>query len=207
METAKQKWNKRFSEQGYAYGSSPNVFFKETLDNYHFSGKILLPAEGEGRNAVYAAQKGLEVTAIDISEAGKLKAEALAKARNVSITYQIADFTTNILPEATFDVAALIFAHFPIAIAHQCHRSIANAIKPGGHIIIECFSKGHTKLRKLNAAIGGPQTEDRLLSLKDICFHFSDFEILLATTLETNLAEGKYHNGKAKVIRFIGRKV
>ena len=58
----------------YAYGITPNVFFKETIENYDLKGEILLPAEGEGRNAVYAAKNGLKVTAFDISREGKNKA-------------------------------------------------------------------------------------------------------------------------------------
>lgn len=202
----KQKWNARFSEESYAYGTTPNAFFKETLDTYKFSGKILLPAEGEGRNAVYAAQQGFEVTAIDISEAGKQKAEMLAKAKGVTFAYEVGDIRDIALLQETFDVAGLIFAHFPIEIATECHHLIAKAIKSGGYVIIECFGKGHSELRKENPAIGGPESENRLSSLEDIIEDFSDFEVLLADTPEITLSEGKYHNGNAKVIRFIGKK-
>lgn len=69
----KKLWDSRYSNLNYAYGIEPNKFFKEVLDKNNFTGKILLPAEGEGRNAVYAAKKGLDVTAFDISIEGKKK--------------------------------------------------------------------------------------------------------------------------------------
>lgn len=202
----KQKWNARFSEEGYAYGTAPNRFFKEILNRYQLSGKMLLPAEGEGRNAVYAAQHGFKVTAIDISDAGKQKAELLAKAKGVTFAYEVGDIREIALQEETFDVAGLIFAHFPIDIVNECHHMIAKAVKPGGYIIIECFGKGHSELRKENPAIGGPESENRLSSLEEIIEDFSDFEVLLADTPEITLSEGKYHNGSAKVIRFVGKK-
>jgi hypothetical protein len=70
-------WNERYGADEYVYGKEPNGFLKEFIDN-HPPGKILLPAEGEGRNAVYAASKGWEVTAFDFSEEGKKKALKLA---------------------------------------------------------------------------------------------------------------------------------
>lgn len=206
MKSVKEKWDKTFSEKDYVYGTKPNLFFKETIEKYKLSGTLLLPAEGEGRNAVYAAKNGFMVTAIDISEAGKVKAEKLAKAENTFIDYIVSDFSTIKIPLATFDVAALIFAHFPNEIAYDCHRKIADAIKPNGYIIIEYFAKGHTKIREQNPNIGGPNTENRLMNLEEIKKHFFDFEILLCKTVTKTLSEGKLHNGKALVNHFIGKK-
>ena len=81
----KQMWDNRYRASEYAYGTEPNTFYKQTLDEYDLKGKILLAAEGEGRNAIYAAEKGLEVVAFDISEEGKKKALQLAKKKNVNI--------------------------------------------------------------------------------------------------------------------------
>ena len=69
----KEFWDERYAEPDYVYGKAPNKYFKEKLDEIQ-RGKILFPAEGEGRNAVYAAKKGWRVSAFDISEKGKEKA-------------------------------------------------------------------------------------------------------------------------------------
>ena len=67
-------WNDRYSNPEYAYGTAPNEWFKEQLTHLPGKGRILLPAEGEGRNAVFAAKQGWEVSAFDPSEAGREKA-------------------------------------------------------------------------------------------------------------------------------------
>ena len=82
-------WDQRYSDDQYAYGIEPNAFLKECLDKHPFSGSILFPAEGEGRNAVYAAKRGLKVVAFDPSVEGKKKAEKLAAKNQVSIEYII----------------------------------------------------------------------------------------------------------------------
>ncbi len=89
MKKMKEMWDNRYSTEDYAYGIAPNVFFKEVIAKYKLKGKMLLPAEGEGRNAVYAAKNGLEVTAFDISLEGKNKAIKLAERENVKIKYEI----------------------------------------------------------------------------------------------------------------------
>ena len=84
----KDFWNDRYGRAEYAYGKEPNVFFKEQLDQLQ-PGKILLPAEGEGRNAVYAAEKGWQASAYDWSENAYKKAMQLAEEKKVNIDYQI----------------------------------------------------------------------------------------------------------------------
>src|SRR5210317_1097755 len=104
-------WDSRFKEKEYVYGTLPNVFFKNTLDKYNLKGSILLPAEGEGRNAVYAAQKGLDVFAFDTSIEGKNKAVKLAQRNHVSINYEVGDFFELELANERFDAVAFIYAH------------------------------------------------------------------------------------------------
>lgn len=80
----KNKWDKRYSSEEFAYGEEPNKYLKQQLDKLKV-GTILFPAEGEGRNAVYAALLGWNVFAFDISKEGKKKALQLAKSNNVMI--------------------------------------------------------------------------------------------------------------------------
>lgn len=202
----KTMWDVRFSEEGYAYGTEPNEFLKSVIESYELTGSMLFPAEGEGRNAVYAATQGLDVTAFDISEEGRKKAMKLAADNNVEIEYEIGNLTDLELANKKFDSAALIFAHFPVEILSEYHKKIAELIKPGGILILEGFSKAHLPLRKQNPAVGGPGNIEVLFSLESIQNDFSDFEALMHGEVQVELSEGKYHNGTAKVIRFIGRK-
>lgn len=202
----KELWDSRYANTDYAYGIAPNQFFKEILDQNSFEGRILLPAEGEGRNAIYAAKKGLEVFAFDISSEGKKKALKLAKEERVEINYEVGDFFNLQLINEKFDVAALIFAHFPSNISPKYHNKVAELIKPNGMLILEGFSKNHIELQKENPKVGGPKNIDMLFSVESIKNEFSNFETILLEEKEIELKEGKLHRGQSKVIRFIGRK-
>jgi len=202
----KEMWDERYRSKRYAYGTAPNVFFKSSLEKYLLEGSILLPAEGEGRNAVYAAQLGLDVTAFDISEEGRKKALRLAKSHNVDINYKVGDFLEMDFSEKSFDVAALIYAHFSPEFLSSYHKKIARLIKPNGMIILEGFSKNNLPLREKNPKIGGPKNLEMLFSSETIRKEFPNFEILELEEVETELNEGDFHIGIAKVIRFVGKK-
>ncbi len=199
-------WDTRFSQKEYAYGVLPNAFFKSVLDTYNVKGKLLLPAEGEGRNAVYGAKKGLEIYAFDTSKEGCKKALKLAKENKVTINYEVGEFDDLELLNEKFDVVALIFAHFSIDIVSEYHKKITSLLNPNGLIILEGFSKSHLEYQKNNPKAGGPKKLEMLFSKETIKRDFPDFEILKLEEIETELQEGLYHQGKAKVIRFIGRK-
>lgn len=202
----KEMWNARYGAKDYAYGTEPNTFFAETLVNYQLTGKLLLPAEGEGRNAVFAAKNGMSVSAFDISEEGKKKALALAAANNVSIDYEVGDFLKMDFTTSSFDSAALIYAHFPPPILSIYHQRIVEILKPNGLIILEGFSTNNLPYREANPKIGGPDKIEMLFSIEKIKNEFPNLEILQLEEVEVNLNEGLYHQGKGKVIRFIGRK-
>lgn len=202
----KEFWNNRYESNEYAYGIKPNNYFKEILDKNKLTGRILLPGEGEGRNAVYAAKKGLNVFAFDISEKGQNKAFKLAEKESVTIVYEVGDFLQMPLTNNSFDVAAMIFAHFPHNIISTYHKKIAELVKPGGMIILEGFSKGHFELQQKNPNAGGPKNINMLFSYKQIKSDFSNFEIIEMDEKEIELQEGEFHKGNARVIRFFGKK-
>ncbi len=199
-------WDQRYSSSNYAYGINPNEFFKDTLNEYALNGNILFPAEGEGRNAVYAAKKGLKVTAFDISKEGRKKALQLAKEENVTLHYEIGALEDLELVNTKFDVAALIFAHFPPTILSDYHNKISDLIVAGGMIILEGFSKNHLPLRNANPKLGGPNKLEMLFSVDSVKKDFPNFEIIQLEEVDVELNEGEFHNGRSKVIRFVGRK-
>lgn len=202
----KEFWNERFGHQEYAYGTKPNEFFKQSLDFYKPKGKILMPAEGEGRNAIYAAKTGLEVFAFDTSEQGQKKALQLAENENVRITYEVGTLPNITFMEETFDVLGLVFAHFPPDIRESFHKTLGSFIKPKGLVILEGFSKANLKLREANPNIGGPRSLDMLFSTEQIQNDFPEFDVLKLEETLTELNEGKFHKGMASVIRFVGRR-
>lgn len=198
-------WNERYSATEYAYGTEPNEYLKQQLINIP-EGTILFPAEGEGRNAVFAASIGWQVTAFDQSTEGQRKALELAAERRVSIDYLVGEFAEMHFPPAHFDAIALIYAHFPAATKLDYHKKLSSWLKPGGLLIFEAFSKKHLSYRQKNPAVGGPDNEAMLFSIREISESFSNYDVLELTETTVNLQEGLYHNGEGSVIRFTGRK-
>jgi 2-polyprenyl-3-methyl-5-hydroxy-6-metoxy-1,4-benzoquinol methylase len=199
------RWNDRYSNEEFAFGVHPNDYLKEQLEKLPI-GKILFPAEGEGRNAVFAAKLGWTVSAFDISIEGKNKALRLAETNNVTIDYQVGELRTlNYTPEQ-FDTIALIYAHFPADIKSSIHKTLNNYLRKGGYIIFEAFSKKHIDYVTKNEKVGGPKDIASLFSIDEIKSDFANYEIIELVEKEIELSEGQFHNGKGSVIRFVGRK-
>ena len=156
-------WNQRYSEPEFAYGEAPNVFLKTQIDLLA-AGKILFPAEGEGRNAVYAAKLGWEVAAFDTSEAGQKKAFVLAEKNGVAIDYIVNSFDNLPYQVAQFDAIGLVYAHFPAHLKSNFHKQLSTYLKPGGKVIFEAFSKKHLEHSSINPKAGGPKNVEMLFS-------------------------------------------
>jgi SAM-dependent methyltransferase len=201
----KDFWDSRYGEQDWAYGKEPNQYFREQLIQLS-PGSILLPADGEGRNSVYAANQGWEATAFDLSHTARDKAMKLASEKKVSINYQVGNLSDLDFPENSFDVIALIYAHFPAHLKTDFHNKLITYLKPGGILIFEAFSVDHLKLSAVNPEAGGPKNPDMLFTSEEVQRLFPEFEKLELTQKETELSEGRYHRGLSSVIRFTGRK-
>lgn len=199
-------WNARYAREEYVYGTEPNAFFKQQIDKLSEPGKILLPAEGEGRNAVYAALCGWQVTAFDFSIEARKKAMSLAASKNVEIDYLIKDITNVVFGEDSFDLLAMIYVHPIPAHKSAINKTLASFVKPGGHIIMEVFGKGHEKYQAVNPAAGGPKDPEMFYSTDEIMRDFADFEIITLEDSVVSLHEGEFHKGESSVIRFTGIK-
>ncbi|OXA71590.1 SAM-dependent methyltransferase [Flavobacterium aquidurense] len=200
-----QRWDNRYSSEEFAYGTAPNNYLKEQLEKLE-PGRILFPAEGEGRNAVFAAKSGWKVAAFDISEEGKNKALKLAEASNITIEYQVGELETLHYQPEQFDAIALIYAHFPAEIKSAIHKTLETYLRKDGMIIFEAFSKKHLEYLAINDKVGGPKDIESLFSIQEIQADFPNYEIIALEEKEIELSEGLFHNGKGSVIRFVGRK-
>lgn len=201
----KEFWNERYAKAEYVYGEEPNEFLKEQLKPGR--GVWLFPAEGEGRNAVYAASLGIQVVAFDQSEAGRTKAIRLAEKRGVKIEYQVGPVQDIELPKARFDGAALIYAHFLPEFRVDAYRKITGSLKPGARIIFEAFSKKQVEYQARGEKSGGPQDIAMLFSEDEVRSLFAGIEFDLLEAREIELREGEHHHGKGHVVRFTGRKL
>ena len=201
----KDFWEQRYGQKEYAYGTAPNVFFKNCLASLT-PGKILMAAEGEGRNAVYAARMGWEVYAYDWSTAAAQKAEQLATAEQVKLHYQIGSLEDLTFSPAFFFFLWLIYVHFPERIRTANHHQLLHFLKPKGKVIMEAFSKEHLAYSAQNPAVGGPKDIGQLYTSTEIETDFSNCTVLQSLEAEVTLDEGLYHRGQAKVVRFFGEK-
>lgn len=199
------RWNDRYSKEAYAYGEEPNNYLKDKLTRLPV-GAILFPAEGEGRNAVFAAKLGWKVSAFDISQEGRKKAIRLAEKNKVSIDYQVGELQELDYEDEQFDAIALIYAHFPPDVKSFYHKTLDRYLKPGGIIIFEAFSKNHLHYVKANEKVGGPRDIESLFSIAEIEADFPNYEIIELEEKEIELNEGIFHNGTGSAIRFMGKK-
>jgi SAM-dependent methyltransferase len=194
----KSMWNNRYASDEYVYGIHPNIFFKDKIEGVK-PGKVLLPAEGEGRNAVYAASLGWDVYAFDFSSKAKEKALLLSKENKVSIQYAVHGMEEADYEKESFDALAFIYAHN--SNRKDNHRHLINFLKPGGTVILEAFSK-----EQINNNTGGPKDINMLYSIAELKEDFAQLSELDVWEEEIVLEEGNLHSGRSSVIRLIGRK-
>lgn len=201
-----KRWDERYSSEEFAYGTKPNNYLREQLTLLK-PGKILFPAEGEGRNAVFSSTQGWQVSAFDISANGRNKALQLAEQQGTTIDYQVGELSTLNYQEQQFDAIALIYAHFPGDIKSSIHQMLNQYLRKGGFIIFEAFSKSHLEYIAKNEKVGGPKDIESLFSIEEIKADFPDYNIIELEETEIELNEGLFHNGTGSVIRFVGQKL
>ena len=197
-----QRWNLRFSEPDYIFGTVPNRFLaskKELLGN---GGRALCVADGEGRNSVWLAEQGLEVDAFDFSPPAVEKAARLAAERGVRVRYEVASVDGWNWPQAKYEVVAAIFVQFagPEMRARMFAR-MAQALKPGGLLLLE----GYTP-KQLEYRTGGPSQVGNLYTEALLREAFRDLEILELREYEAELEEGWRHAGRSALIDVVARR-
>jgi len=195
-------WDERYDGEDYVFGQEPNVWMAANEDLFAPGMNVLLPGDGEGRNGVWLAERGLHVTTVDASPVGVEKARKLAAARGVEIDIQIADLRDWDAPEGEFDLLVLAFLHVGPGDRSELHRKLAQTLKPGGLLLLEGFTPDH-----LGHGKGGPKDTRMMLTeerLRDDFEGLLDIEHLEA--MKTELPASERHGGPAAVIRLRGRR-
>jgi ubiquinone/menaquinone biosynthesis C-methylase UbiE len=192
-------WNERYKEKVFAYGLQANDFLQE--QSFPEGSKILCLAEGEGRNGVFLAEQGHDVTCVDYSEEGIKKMNQLAEMKGVQIHTVCADLNEFEFKENTWDGIVIIFGHLPTALREKVHGQFYKALKPGGKLVLEAYHK-----TQLNYKTGGPMTETMLYSDEELRADFHEFKHLQINQLEREVHEGEFHFGNAAVIQVIAEK-
>jgi SAM-dependent methyltransferase len=193
-------WDQRYSAAGYAYGRAPNEFLAARVDAIP-PGPVLDLGCGEGRNAVFLAERGYAVTAVDQSAAGLRKAEQLAAERGVAITTVQADLGKFVIRPDHWAGIVSIFCHLPKAIRLPLYASVVRGLRPDGVLLMEAYTPA-----QVGRGTGGPSDPDWMMSLDRLKEEFPSLEWVLAEERERDVREGSFHTGTASVVQFIGRR-
>ena len=193
-------WDERYRGDTYAYGTEPNDFLKSEVARIP-KGRVLCLAEGEGRNAVFLAGLGYEVTAVDLSLEGLRKAERLARARGVTLQVQQADLTTYEPAAAAFTGIVAIFAHLPAPSRRRLLGLVPGALVAGGVFLLECY-----RPEQLAFATGGPKDRALLPTLAELRDELAPLDLVVARDVEREIHEGTFHDGPSATVQIIGKK-
>lgn len=193
-------WDERYSQTDYFYGKNPNEFLTIAAALIPKGAKVLALADGEGRNGVYLAKQGLNITAVDFSVIGKEKAMALAKKENVELDYIIADLNEFKFPQK-IDAVVSIWCHLPESLRKKVHKQTEDNLVNGGLFILESYNP-----KQLEFKTGGPASVDLLYTVDQIKSDFQAMDWILTQNTLKDITEGTGHQGMSSTLQMIGRK-
>jgi 2-polyprenyl-3-methyl-5-hydroxy-6-metoxy-1,4-benzoquinol methylase len=199
---AARTWDSRYNTDDYIFGTEPNRWLHQHAGVLPAQGRALCLADGEGRNSVWLAGRGLEVDAFDVSAVGVNKAHRLAAKKNVLVNYMLADCDSFAWTEQTYDVVVAIFVQFADpAMRARLFRNMVAAIKPGGLVLLQ----GYTP-KQLEYRTGGPPEVSHLYTAEMLRESFAELSITELTNYEEVMQEGSRHHGLSALIGMVARK-
>jgi SAM-dependent methyltransferase len=199
---AASMWNQRYAGEALLFGEAPNDYLRAQRPRLPRTGRALCVADGEGRNSVWLAQRGLSVDAFDIADVGVAKARQLAQRHGVAVNFAVADCDTLAWPEALYDVVAAIFVQFADPpMRERLFANMVHALAPGGLLVLQGYTPKQLQYRS-----GGPQRLDHLYTEAMLREHFSALDILELVSYEAELREGAQHTGMAALVGLAARK-
>jgi 2-polyprenyl-3-methyl-5-hydroxy-6-metoxy-1,4-benzoquinol methylase len=195
-------WNQRYAGDGYHFGIEPNDWLRTHAGVWQPGQRVLCVGDGEGRNSVWLAQRGLVVDAFDIAETGVAKARRLAAESGVTVNAVVSDCDGYAWQPEAWDGIAAIFVQFadPAMRARLFTHMIAG-LKPGGTLVLQ----GYTP-RQLDYRTGGPPLLEHLYTEAMLRAAFAALEIVELRDYEAEVAEGAGHRGWSALIGLVGRK-
>lgn len=188
-------WDERYASEEYVYGTEPNDFLRAQAARIP-NGRVLCLADGEGRNGVWLAEQGYDVTSVDWSVIGLEKARKLAASRNVSINTIQADLAEyNIEPNA-WEGVVVIFCHLPPPVRRRLFQQAVRGLRPGGVFLLEVYTP-----KQIEFGTGGPREVELLATLSDLRADLQGLQFEMAQEIEREIYEGKFHGGRSAVVQ------
>ena len=193
-------WDERYAAEEYVYGKDPNDFLREMCPLLK-KGFVLCLAEGEGRNAVFLARQGFNVTAVDSSRVGLAKADKLGQECGVAVDTVVADLADYTILPGAWDIIVSIWAHVHQDLRKRLHEDVVAGLRPGGTFLLEAYTP-----RQLEFDTGGPSSVEYLMDLESLRQELDGLEFLHSRELVRDVVEGIHHTGKAAVVQVLARK-
>ena len=194
-------WDERYGAEKLAYGDKPNDFLAERAGALT-NGKCLCLAEGQGRNAIWLAQQGFDVTAVDQSSVGMACAAELAEGKGVRLSAQVANLSDYDMGEGRWDTIIAIFAHLPQPLRRQVHQAVVRALKPGGTFLLEAYTPRQLEM----GGTGGPPNIELLMSETDLREELAGLDIVIGREIDREINESEMHHGMSAVVQILACK-
>lgn len=198
-------WNEKFDRPDHLYGTEPNDFLKGSFDWIPKPGKVVSLGEGEGRNAVFLAQMGYEVLAVDSSSVGLEKTRKLSKSKNVHVSTEEADLKSFDLGTEKWEGVVMIFCHLPSALRAALWNRISKSVKKGGFILMELYSPKQLEATREGRSIGGPKDLDLIVTVEEIRSAFPTAEFKILREVDRDIHEGIGHRGPSHTVQVLAR--
>ncbi|QPJ63967.1 MAG: class I SAM-dependent methyltransferase [Candidatus Nitrohelix vancouverensis] len=158
------RWNKKYGTEKFIFGKRPTRFIENNFQLLP-KGKTLDIAMGEGRNGVFLATQGFDVTGVDISDVGLEKARQLAEANGVTIQTKVMDLENDPLEKNAYDLVVCTYY-----LQRDLFAQMKEAVRPGGMVLVETYNMDYLNYARFN--------KNYLLETNELLEVFKDFKII-----------------------------
>lgn len=190
-------WDQRYAADEYVYGRQPNDFLVSQAASLPM-GRVLCLAEGEGRNAVWLARQGYQVTAVDASAVGLEKARRLAAEHDVELEIIHADLGEYVIEPGSWDAVVSIFCHLPPSLRREVHTRVVEGLRSGGVLLLEAYTP-----QQLEFATGGPPVAEMMMDLAVLSEELDGLVFRHAQEFIREVNEGRFHHGRGAVVQLV----
>lgn len=195
-------WDQRYAIDDYLFGTEPAAFLSTHADRIPDGASTLMVADGEGRNSVYLAERGLDVTSMDVSPVGAEKAKALAARRGVSVDYRVADLLEWTWESEAYDAVVAGFIQFLGPEERPAvFEGMQQTLRPGGTLLVHGY-----RPEQLAYGTGGPPIAENMYTEELLARSFADLDIEVLHTYDATITEGTGHDGMSALIDLVATK-
>lgn len=202
FDKARETWNTRYARDDYLFGEAPNAFLRRQAHWLKPGGSVLCVADGEGRNSVWLAERGFDVTAFDFAPNAVAKATRLARQRNASVDHRLGDMDTWPWGARQYDALVAVFIQFMAPRRREAaFAGMMSAVLPGGVFALEGYRPEQVDYRT-----GGPPDRENMYTREWLESTFTGWEVLVLDDYDAAIGEGSAHLGMSALIDLVARK-